>query len=64
MSKTEFGWVADQLGLSFCLSLIFSCRYEFRIPAVSIVDHEKLFNRGFSFNFVELVWAVFGGILR
>ena len=36
----------------------------FRIPVVSIVDHHRLFNRGFSFNFVSLVWAVFGGILR
>ena len=38
--------------------------YELRIPVITTVDDQKLFNRGFSFNFVSLVWAVFGGILR
>ena len=38
--------------------------YALRVPVVSIVDDQNLFNRGFSFNFAFLVWAVFGGILR
>ena len=56
-----FGWVADPR--AFDIDKFFHDISIFRIPVVSIVDHHRLFNRGFSFNFVSLVWAVFGGIL-
>ena len=53
------GCRSNSLLINFFMTLLI-----FRIPVVSIVDHHRLFNRGFSFNFVSLVWAVFGGILR
>ena len=56
--------VGLQIHKPLSLIIFFKLLLIFRIPVVSIADHHRLFNRGFSFNFISLVWAVFGGILR